>query len=210
MKVLVACEFSGIVREAFNARAGCHAISCDLLPAEDGRADYHYQGDVRDILNDGWDLMIAHPPCTDLACSGAAWFEKKRKDGRQQKAIDFFMLFTQSPIKRICIENPVGIMSRIWREPDQIVQPYYFGDEFQKTTCLWLKNLPPLAHAAEDDWFMSKTHVGKGKFIRFDSGRKMPEWYAREWGRKDRSSVRSRTFRGMAQAMAEQWGCLSP
>jgi len=198
-RVLVACEYSGSVRDAF-AALGWDAWSADLLPTE--TPGNHIQGDVREILNDGWDMMIAHPPCTHLACSGAAWFEKKRADGRQQQGIELFMAFATAPIKRICIENPVGIMSRVWREPDQIIQPYYFGDEYQKTTCLWLKNLPPLQHAAEDDWFATKTHVGKGEMVRYESGKVMPKWYADARGN---GHLRSKTFPGIAKAMAEQW-----
>jgi hypothetical protein len=200
MKVLVACEFSGIVRDAFIAR-GHDAISCDLLPTE--RPGPHIQGDVLEHLGDGWDLMIAHPPCTHLACSGAAWFEKKRADGRQQAGIDLFMAFTRTNIPQVCIENPVGIMSRLYREPDQIVQPFYFGDEFQKTTCLWLTNLPPLEHWEDDHLFGCKTHVGRGEMVKYASGKVMPKWYAEARGN---GHVRSATFQGIADAMAEQWG----
>lgn len=202
MRVLVACEYSGVVRDAFVA-LGHDAMSCDLLPSE--RGGKHYQGDAADILHDGWDIMVAHPPCTNLACSGAVWFPKKRADGRQQKSIELFMTFAAAPIKRICIENPVGIMSSVWREPDQIIQPYYFGDEYQKTTCLWLKNLPPLQHAAEDDWFATKTHVGKGEMVKFASGKVMPKWYAESRGD---GHLRSKTFQGIANAMAAQWSNL--
>ena len=200
LRVLVACEFSGIVRDSFIAR-GHDAMSCDLLPAE--RPGPHYQGDIFDVINDGWDMMIAHPPCTHLACSGAAWFEKKQVV--QRRAIYFFMELTKANIKSICIENPVGIMSTHYRKPDQIIQPYYFGDQFQKTTCLWLKNLPPLMHWSEDDFFGKKTHVLKGKMIEYASGRRMPEWYANLRGKKNRTSERSRTFQGIANAMASQW-----
>jgi len=166
----------------------------------------HYQGDVREILDYAWDAMIAHPPCTHLCVSGAKHFAKKRADGRQQQGIDLFMAFARAPISRICIENPVGIMSSVWRVPDQIIQPYYFGDEAQKTTCLWLKNLPLLQHAAKDDWFAKKTHVGKGQMHKFASGRQMPEWYCRAWKDPDRGGkTRSKTFPGIAEAMAEQW-----
>ncbi|MFA7301984.1 MAG: DNA cytosine methyltransferase [Candidatus Shapirobacteria bacterium] len=197
MKVLVACERSGTVRDAFIAR-GHDAWSCDIQPSKGN----HIQGDARKVLNDGWDMMIAHPPCTHLACSGAAWFAEKRADGRQQEGIELFMAFTLAPINKICIENPVGIMSRLYRKPDQIIQPYYFGDEFQKTTCIWLKNLPLLQHAHEDDWFAAKTHVGRGEMVKFASGRTMPKWYADARGDGEKRSV---TFPGIAQAMAAQW-----
>lgn len=202
MRVLVACEFSGIVRNAFAAK-GHDAWSCDLLPTE--QPGNHIEGDVLEILNDGWDLMIAHPPCTHLAVSGAAWFEKKMVE--QRMAIYFFLALANAPIKKICIENPVCIMSTFWRKPDQIVQPYYFGDEFQKTTCLWLKNLPKLVHAKQKDMFREKTHVFKGNMIEYESGRRMPEWYAGLYNVKpsERSKIRSRTFSGIAEAMAEQW-----
>ena len=203
VKVLVACEFSGIVREAFRKR-GHDAWSCDLLPTE--IPGQHIQGDVLPILGDGWDLMIAHPPCTHLSVSGAAWFEKKRADGRQQGAIDFFMQFVRTSIPKWCVENPVGIMSSVWRSPNQIIQPYYFGDEFQKTTCLWLNGLPPLTHRPTDELFGQRTHVDRGEMITFSSGKRMAKWYAMLRADNKRASIRSKTFPGIADAMAEQWG----
>lgn len=145
MRVLIACEFSGIVRDAFE-KVGCDAWSCDLLPTESKRtrkSDKHIQGDVLDVLENGWDLLIGHPPCTHIAVSGARHFEEKRKDGRQREAIKFFMKLARAPIRHICIENPVCIMSSYWRKPDQIIQPYEYGHPESKKTCLWLKNLPP-------------------------------------------------------------------
>ena len=148
--------------------------------------------------------MIAFPPCTHLAVSGAIHFEEKRADGRQQSGIDFFMEIANAPIERIAIENPVGIMSNEYRKPDQIIQPYYFGDEAQKTTCLWLKNLPPLYHNDKPNLFDQEiTHVGKGEFTTFKSGKKMATWFAKSFGD---GSTRSKTFPGIAKAMAEQWG----
>lgn len=205
MKILIACEFSGVVRDAFAAR-GHDAWSCDLLPTE--KPGNHIQGDVLEILDEGWDLMIAHPPCTHLSLSGARWFEEKRADGRQKNAIDFFMKFINSPVEKICVENPMNIMGKIHRKPDQIIQPYYFGDEAQKTTWLWLKNLPRLIHAENDDLFNKKTHVGRGEFYIPPNGKPMPAWYAKA-GRLDkekRSAIRSKTFQGIADAMASQWG----
>jgi len=190
MRVLVACEFSGVVRDAFLSR-GHDAWSCDLLPTENPGP--HYQEDVLNILDDGWDLMIAFPPCTHLACSGARWFEQKRKDGRQQQGVDFFMALTEANIPKTAIENPVGIMSTKWRKPDQIIQPYQFGHEAQKTTCLWLKNLPKLRPTSV---------VGKGEFITYKSGKKMPKWYAELYGNGHGRSI---TFQGIADAMADQW-----
>lgn len=202
MRVLVACEFSGIVRNAFAAK-GHDAWSCDLLPSE--TPGKHIQGDALEAIKEGWDLMIAHPPCTHLACSGAAWFERKRVNGQQAEGIRLFMKFATASIERICIENPVGIMSTIWREPDQVIQPFYFGDEFQKTTCLWLKNLRPLVRILESDLFDLKTHVGRGEMVKFASGKIMPKWYADARGDGHK---RSKTFSGVANAMADQWGSI--
>lgn len=189
MKVLVACEFSGRVRDAFIAK-GHDAMSCDLLPSE--MPGPHCQGDVLNILDDGWDLMIAHPPCTDLAVSGARYFAKKKADGRQQRSIDFFMKLANANIPRIAIENPVGIMSSIWRKPDQIIQPYMFGHDASKKTCLWLKNLPAL---------LTTNIVIKSRYAnQTPSGRNnLPP-------SPDRWKLRSITYQGIADAMAEQWG----
>ena len=194
MKVLVACEFSGIVRDAFKAK-GHYAMSCDLLPTE--REGLHYQGDVLDILNDGWDLMIAHPPCTHLAVSGARYFYRKQKE--QAEALDFVRLLMGAPIERICIENPVSVISSRIRKPDQIIQPWQFGESFSKKTCLWLKNLPLL---------VGTKLVDKGETITYASGRTMPKWYADAFSLppKERALLRSRTFQGIADAMANQWG----
>lgn len=192
MRVLIACEFSGIVRDAFIAK-GHDAMSCDLLPTE--QPGPHYQGDVFDVIDDGWALMIAFPPCTHLACSGARHFKKKIADGRQQEGVDFFLRLTRTNIPLWAIENPVGIMSKLYRHPDQIIQPFYFGDEFQKTTCLWLNGLPFLYH--------NKVHyVDRGEFVVTPSGKKMPKWYSDNKNPKERS----RTFTGIANAMAAQWG----
>jgi hypothetical protein len=185
MRILVACEYSGRVRDAFRAR-GHDAMSCDLLPTE--QPGPHYQGDVFDIINDGWDLMIAHPPCTHLAVSGARHFAAKQASGVQQKAIDFFMRLANAPIPRIAIENPVCIMSSVWRKPDQIIQPWQFGHGETKATCLWIKNLPPL----------TPTNVVAGREARVH---RMPP-------SADRWKERSRTYQGIADAMANQWGTL--
>ncbi|HEX6686801.1 MAG TPA: hypothetical protein VF062_28810 [Candidatus Limnocylindrales bacterium] len=183
MRVLVACEYSGIVREAFRA-LGHHAMSCDLLPTE--IPGDHYEGDIRDVLDDGWDLMIAHPPCTDLAVSGARWFTEKIADGRQGRALDFVRLLLNSDIPRIALENPVSVISSQIRKPDQIIQPWQFGHGEVKATCLWLKNLPPLL----------PTDVVVGREPRVH--RMSPG--ANRW------KERSRTFPGIAAAMAQQWG----
>ena len=183
MRVLVACEFSGIVREAFS-RHGHDAVSCDLLETE--IPGEHYKGDVRDIMHDGWDLMVAHPPCTHLAVSGARWFFRKRAD--QTKALDFVREIMDAPIPRIAIENPISIISSNIRKPDQIIQPWQFGHGETKATCLWLKNLPKLEPTREV------------------SGRKPRVFHLPP--STDRWKIRSRTFRGIADAMAAQWGSL--
>ena len=197
VKVLVACEFSGAVRDAFIA-SGHDAVSCDLEPCD--TPGPHYKGDVMDIINDGWDMMIAFPPCTHLCVSGAKHFDQKRKDGRQQQGIDFFMSLANAPINRIAIENPVGIISSVWRPPDQIIQPWQFGDPHTKTTCLWLKGMPMLKPTQI---------VGKGNRIYTPSGKSVPEWYTRT-GAVPRAKARSKTFPGIAQAMAAQWGVRQP
>jgi hypothetical protein len=203
MKVLIACEFSGTVREAF-AKLGHNAWSCDIEPTD--IPGQHYQGDVMDILADGWDMLIAFPPCTHLAVSGARHFEQKRKDGRQQQGIDFFMQMINAPIEKISVENPVGIMSSIHKKPSQIIQPWQFGHEAQKTTCLWLKNLPNLKHT---------NIVGKGDFYTTPTGKKMPSWMSDPvgadgkklaYGSSEIKKVRNKTFQGIADAMADQWG----
>jgi len=215
MKVLLACEESQAVCKEFR-KLGHEAYSADILDCSGGHPEWHIKGDVLAILNDGWDMMIGFPPCTHLAVSGAAWFDQKRKDGRQQQGIDFFMRLVNAPIDKIAIENPIGIMSNEYRSPDQIIQPYYFGDEAQKTTCLWLKNLPHLFHAKEPDLFNSKvTHVGKGEFFEWTDGKtgkikKQPKWYADAFmnakTKEEVGHLRSKTFPGIAKAMAEQWG----
>jgi hypothetical protein len=182
MRILVACERTGKVRDAFRV-LGHDAISCDLKPSL--RPGPHYQGDVRDIINTGFDLMVAHPPCTHLAVSGARHFEEKRRDGRQQQAIDFFMEMVNAPIPKIAIENPVGIMSTLYREPDQYIQPWQYGHGETKKTCLWLKNLPPLI----------PTNIVPGREQRIHN---MPP-------SEDRADLRSITYDGWALAMAGQW-----
>lgn len=183
MRVLVACEYSGRVRDAF-INGGHDAMSCDLLPTDSPGP--HYHGSVMDVLNDGWDLMIAHPPCTHLAVSGARHFAEKRADGRQQEAIDFFLALARAPIPRIAIENPVCIMSSVWRKPDQTIQPWQYGHGETKATCLWLKNLPHLV----------PTNIVSGRDARIH---KMPP-SANRW------KLRSQTYQGIADAMADQWG----
>jgi site-specific DNA-cytosine methylase len=182
MKILIACEFSGIVREAFTKR-GHNAWSCDLLPTEiNGQ---HIQDDVRHHLIDGWDMMIAFPPCTHLAVSGARWFKDKQKE--QWDALMFVACLMTAPIERIAIENPIGVISTRLRKPDQIIQPYYFGVAESKATCLWLKNLCPL---------ICTTSGGEGIIQRVHNEPPSPE----------RGKNRSRTYLAIAEAMAKQWG----
>jgi hypothetical protein len=195
MRVLVACEFSGRVRDAF-IHAGHDAWSCDLLPGEGVHKHRHLHEDVLPVLLDSsWDLMIAHPPCDHIAVSGARWFKQKRADGRQQKAIRFFMALATAPIPRICVENPVCIMSSEWRKPDQIIQPWEYGHPEAKKTCLWLKNLSLLAptnvlELPESGRWSNQTPSGQNKLGPSD----------------DRWKLRSTTYTGIAAAMADQWG----
>lgn len=180
MRILIACEYSGTVRDAF-INAGHDAVSCDLLPTE--VPGPHYQGDVTNILNDGFDMMVAHPPCTHLAVSGARWFKDKVQ--QQQEALDFVRLLMNAPIPRIAIENPVSVISSRIRKPDQIIQPWQFGHGETKATCLWLKGLPKL----------TPTNIVEGREARIH---KMPP-------SPDRWKERSRTYAGIAAAMAQQW-----
>jgi len=187
MKVLIACEFSGVVRDAFTNR-GHLAVSCDLL--ESVSPGKHVSGDVMKLVDDEWDLMIAHPPCTTLAVSGARWWDSRRAE--QWYAIQFFMALVNAPIPRICIENPVGLMSTVYRKPDQIVQPWQFGHGETKATCLWLKDLPKLI----------PTNIVDGR---------EPRIHHESPGAKDgmtRGQRRSVTYQGLADAMADQWGSL--
>lgn len=183
LRVRVACEYSATVRDAF-AALGHEAMSCDLLPTE--KPGPHYQGDVRDVLDYPWDLMIAHPPCTHLSVSGARHFPAKREDGRQQSAVSFFMSLAKADIPKIAIENPVCIMSSHWRKPEQTIQPWQFGHGETKATCLWLKGLP----------LLEPTNIVKGRENRIH---RMPP-------SADRWKERSKTYPGIAKAMAEQWG----
>ncbi len=187
MRVLVACEYSGAVRDAFRA-LGHDAMSCDLLPTD--APGPHYQGDLFDVIDYPWDMAIFHPPCTHLSVSGSRHFEAKRMDGRQQSAVAFFMQIVRRAehIKRMAIENPVCVMSSLWRKPDQVIQPWQFGHGETKATCLWLKGLPKL----------TPTNIVPGREARIH---KMPP-------SPDRWKKRSETFQGIADAMAQQWGSL--
>lgn len=210
MRVLVACEESQAITKEFR-RLGHEAYSCDLLPCSGGHPEWHYQQDVFEVIDKGWDMMIAHPPCTYLAVSGARWLYNK--DGskneerwkNQAEALDFVQKLMDSPIDKIAIENPVSVISSNIRKPDQIIQPWMFGDKAQKSTCLWLKNLPLLEPT---------DIVDKGEFVEFTSKKgvkkKQPKWYfdALKEAKtpSERRTLRSKTFPGMAKAIANQWG----
>lgn len=193
MRVLVACEESQTVCAAFRER-GHEAYSCDIQPCSGGHPEWLIQADARELLKLRWDLLIAHPPCTDLAVSGAAYFKEKQKNGRQQKAVEFFMRFVNADCGKIAVENPVCIMSTRYRKPDQIIQPYMFGHPEKKKTCLWLKGLPLL--------FATDIVVPRGSWV----GSKSRNVSNYEWAGKRSAKDRSKTFPGIARAMAEQWG----
>ena len=196
-RVLIACEESQTVTKAFR-NIGVKAFSCDVEPCSGGHPEWHLRNDIFDIIKEAWDLIIAFPPCTHLSRAGAMFWPEKKSDGRLKEAIDFFMKITRSTCRYMAIENPVGIMSTVWRKPDQVIQPYFFGDPYSKQTCLWLKNLPPLRPTKI---------VDKGKYITFPGGKSLPEWYSRVgWlPAEERRKIRSKTFPGIAAAMAEQW-----
>ena len=221
MKVLVACEESQTVCTAFRSR-GHEAYSCDIQNCSGFYPEWHYRGDVLPLLNGNcsfvteggmfvrivgqWDLIIAHPPCTYLTVTGNRWFNREvygekavQRERDREDAINFFMAFANAQCERIAIENPVGIISTTWRKPDQIVQPYMFGDPYEKKTCLWLKGLPLLTPVNE---------VEPPPRVVFDSGKSMPQWYADAWKlpKAERAKLRSKTFPGLAYAMADQWG----
>jgi site-specific DNA-cytosine methylase len=204
MKILVACEESQVVTKAFREK-GHDAFSCDILSCSGGHPEWHIQGDVIKELEKDWDMVIAFPPCTHLAVSGAAHFAKKKEDGRQQEGIDFFMRFANlDHVPKVAIENPIGIMSRIWRKPDQIIQPYQFGEDASKRTCLWLKGLPLLI----------ETCRVVGRFVTTPSGKVVERWsnQCSNYGHDktapspERSRMRSKTYAGVGKAIAQQWG----
>ncbi|MBQ1347773.1 MAG: hypothetical protein IIY58_00215 [Aeriscardovia sp.] len=203
INILVACEESQTIALAFR-KLGFNAYSCDLEPCSGGHEEIHIQGDCFKAINSRkWDLIIAHPPCTHLAASGARWFNNPatpEKPRLQKEAIEFFLAFTKLDCEHVAIENPIGIMSRIYRKPDQIVQPYFFGDSARKSTCLWLKGLPLLV----PDMIMDEGE----SFYWGEEGKRQPKWYREAWNLppKERAKVRSKTFPGMARAIAEQWG----
>jgi hypothetical protein len=203
MRILVGCEESQAVTKELR-KLGHEAFSCDLLPCSGGKPEWHYQQDIFEVIKLGWEMLICFPPCTDLAVSGARHFERKIADGSQQKSIEFFMALANCNIPKIAIENPIGIMSKIYRKPDQIIQPWQFGDKAQKSTCLWLKNLPLLKPTEI---------VDKGEFFEFTSkkgeNKRMPMWYYKALQEaktpEQRRTLRSKTFGGIARAMATQF-----
>ena len=205
MRILVACEESQAVTKELR-KLGHEAYSCDLLEQSGGHPEWHIKGDaVAEAYSGKYDMMVCFPPCTHLAVSGARHFKQKILDGRQQQGIDLFMSFINAPIYKIAIENPIGIMSTKYKKPNQIIQPWQFGDKAQKSTCLWLKNLPKLEPT---------NIVDKGEFIEFISKKgvkkKQPKWYFDALKNAktpaERRTLRSKTFKGMAEAMANQWG----
>lgn len=218
MRVLIACEESQEVCKAFRER-GHEAFSCDIQECSGGHPEWHIQGDCLPLLNGdctfttadsnthtqigSWDLLIAHPPCTDLAVSGARWFPQKQKDFRQQKSCVFFMYFTLAHCERIAVENPIGIMSSIYRKPDQIIQPYQYGHPVRKATCLWLKGLPlltPTNIVPQGDYDENGFSIGGALRWAVDENGK-----TLSWNDPRTAKARSKTFPGIAKAMAEQW-----
>ena len=207
MKILVACEESQAVTIEMR-KCGHEAYSCDIEPCSGGHPEWHIQGDVTPLLTQKWDMIIAFPPCTYLTTTGNRWFNVEKYGEKaiqrrvnRKEAIEFFLKFANADCEKIAIENPVGIMSTNFRKPDQIVHPWMFGDPYEKRTCLWLKGLPLLN---------SVDPVEPPPRLRFESGRTMPEWYAKAWKlpKDKRAMVRSKTFPGIAKAMAQQWGDL--
>lgn len=199
MRCLVACEESQEVTSRLR-RLGVEAYSCDILPTSGDHPEWHIQADALEVAKMEWDMVLAFPPCTHLAVSGARWFPEKVRDGRQQRAVGFFLALTAlDHVPMVAIENPVGIMSSAYRKPDQIIQPWMFGDPYEKKTCLWLKGLPPLEPT---------NVVQPNPRIRYASGKSDPDWHTEIRGLKGltRSMARSKTFPGIADAMARQWG----
>ncbi len=210
MRVLVACENSQTVTKAFRAK-GHKAYSCDILPTS-GREDWHIQGDALEVINNGWDLIIAHPPCTYLSCVGNRYFNEERygEKARERKRLreegfKFFMEFENANCKKVCIENPMGYVNTHWRKPDQVIHPYYFGDPYLKRTCLWLKGLPKLTWTC-NSLYGERTKKPEPVYIR-DNGTPV-HWCESliTLPGEERQKVRSKTFPRIAQAMANQWG----
>ncbi len=203
MSILIACEESQAVTKEFR-KLGLEAYSCDIDQCSGGRPEWHYRADVLPLLEEEWDIIIAFPPCDHLACSGNKHRAGKQKDGREQQGIDFFMKFANCKCPRVAIENPVGVMSTRWRKPDQYFNPFNFGDPYRKKTCIWVKGLPPLTLDFQDS---ELTEEQKGEVMVTKGGNRMPKWYGELTpNNPDRKRIRSRTFPGIARAMARQWG----
>lgn len=198
-KVLIACEFTGTMREAFS-KDGHDVMSCDLLASEMGGGK-HYQGSVLDILNRDWDLMIGHPPCTYLSFAGKRYWDQPGRAKQRLEALDFFLQLWEAPIKYICLENPLGIVDQVIQKHHQLVHPYYFGDSYLKRTCLWLKNLPQLKFALQDNLFTQRTATDYPKPMYIDKNGKQRHFTEGSSGGHNRS----KSFKGVARAMAEQW-----
>jgi hypothetical protein len=206
MRVLVACEFSQVVTQAFRNK-GHEAFSCDILPTE-GNPDWHIQGDVLEILNDGWDMMIAHPPCTYISYAGTRWWNEPGRCEKRIQALDFFRKLWEAPIEKICLENPMGCASPTIAKFSQIIQPYYFGDTESKRTCLWLKNLPLLKHTNGDTLFEKNTHTKPKIYGFYKKGKKKgTPIYGNNYLKfsEDRGHIRSKFWPGIANAMANTW-----
>ncbi len=199
MKILIACEFTGIVREAFKLK-GHDVTSCDILPTE--IQGNHYQGNVLDILYDGWDLMVGHPPCTFISYAATRYWNQPGRARKRLESLDFFLQLWEAPIKHICLENPLGVADVVIKKHDQIIHPYYFGDKYLKKTCLWLKNLPKLQYAMEDNLFSLRTATEYPPPMYVDKNGKKRHFTEGNNGGHNRS----RSFFGIANAMAEQWG----
>ena len=207
MKVLIGCEESQEVCKAFR-ELGHEAYSCDLQDCSGGHPEWHIKGDLLEVIKDSWDLMIAHPPCTYLSYAGTNWWNRPGRVLKRLEALEFFAKLWEAPIDKICLENPKGCASPAIAKYSQIIQPYYFGNEDFKTTWLWLKNLPPLVHTKQDSLFEKATHTERPKPKYFLSNGKAIHWCDSKSG-KGRAKERSKTFPGIAKAMAEQWGALT-
>lgn len=208
MKILIACEFSQIVTNAFRLK-GHEAYSCDILPCEGGHPEWHIQGNVLEVINNGWDMMIAHPPCTYLSYAATSVWNNPGRCKKRLEALEFFRLLWEAPIEKICIENPRGCASPTIAKYTQLIQPYFFGDTESKSTCLWLKNLPLLNHIKEDGLFEKSTHVKPTIYAYYKHGKnKGKPIYGNNYLKfsEDRGHIRSKTFQGIADAMAKQWG----
>jgi site-specific DNA-cytosine methylase len=205
VRILIACEESQVVTKQFRLK-GHEAYSCDIIPTSGDNPEWHLQQDVTELLSQDWDMIIAFPPCTYLTVTGNRWFDIEKygdkaikRHADRKDAISFFMGFANANCDKVVIENPIGVMSSEWRKPNQIINPYQFGDAFEKKTCLWIKGLPSLE---------STNDVKPPERTRFKSGKSMPTWYAEAWKlpKEERAKLRSKTFPGIAKAMAEQWG----